>query len=125
MFMTRLTLLFGCIAALSGFPAQLHADPASTASVRELMQVSGAGELGAQAMAQMLPQLKAAARGTPDSFWDEVSGEIDADGLVPAEGAALVVLKRLDDAVADGDERESRPRPFSAGMPPLPKQDDE
>ncbi len=28
----------------------------------------------------------------------------DADGLVPAEGAAFVVLKRLDDAVANGDE---------------------
>ena len=28
----------------------------------------------------------------------------DADGLIPAEGAAFVVLKRLADAVADGDE---------------------
>ena len=28
----------------------------------------------------------------------------DADGLVPAEGAAFVVLKRLDDAVANGDD---------------------
>ncbi len=28
----------------------------------------------------------------------------DADGLLPAEGAAFVVLKRLADAVADGDE---------------------
>ncbi|SMF64143.1 beta-ketoacyl synthase N-terminal-like domain-containing protein [Pseudobacteriovorax antillogorgiicola] len=27
----------------------------------------------------------------------------DADGLIPAEGAAFVALKRLDDAIADGD----------------------
>lgn len=49
----------------------------------------------------------------------------DADGLVPAEGAAILVLRRLDDAIADGhhirchhggrpQQRRSRPRSVGA-----------
>lgn len=40
--------------------------------------------------------------------------------------AAIAVQKNTRDAaVADTEDRESRPRPFAAGMPPLPKRDED
>src|SRR5215831_6951697 len=51
-------------------------------SIRELMQLTGAGNLGRQMMDQMRPSLEKAFPTLPVTFWDEFMAEVKAEELV-------------------------------------------
>ena len=57
-------------------------DPKLSADIRKLLKVSGQGELGIQAMGQMIGSFKQAMPHVPAEFWDEFMKEVDADDLV-------------------------------------------
>ncbi len=58
------------------------AKSASRESVLELMNVTGAGQLGVQVMQNMLPQLKQMLPNSPQKFWDDLEGSFNPDELV-------------------------------------------
>ncbi len=75
---------WGLVALGSGRAlAQSAAKGASkTEDIRKLMQLSGAGDLGAQMAKQMIPALKQAAPGVPEAFWSQFAAKIKGDDLV-------------------------------------------
>ena len=54
----------------------LHSD------IRKMLKLSGQGELGIQAMKQILGSFKQAMPQVPDEFWDEFMKEAKADDLI-------------------------------------------
>lgn len=58
------------------------AEQATDNSIRELMALTGAGNLGVQVMQNMLPALKQLVPQAPESFWTEVSKEMNPDEIV-------------------------------------------
>ncbi len=62
-------------------PLFAHADQANPDLVKALMQKIGAGNVGKQAMEQMIPALKQMVPDAPESFWDDVLAEVNADEL--------------------------------------------
>ena len=62
------------------------APSAPEALARELMHVSGAGEMGKQMMVQMIPMLKQMQPDLPEDFWSEFVASVD-----PAEIEEFVV----------------------------------
>ena len=57
------------------------AEPASAQSIKHMMQMTGAGDIGMQMINQMLPALKNMAPDAPDSFWVDVMAEIDTNEI--------------------------------------------
>ena len=62
--------------------ANSYAAPATEKSIRELMTLTGAGNLGVQAMQNMLPAMKQLVPQAPESFWTDVMKEVDSDELI-------------------------------------------
>lgn len=58
------------------------AEPATEKSIRELMEVSGAGNMGIQIINGMMAPLKKAVPKAQDTFWDEFMKEVNADELI-------------------------------------------
>ena len=58
------------------------AAPATEKSVRELMEVTGAGDAGMQMLNGILPALKQMAPNAPDEFWEEFMAEVDPDSMI-------------------------------------------
>ena len=80
-------LTFGYLGgALSVAPAfaeaQVRTDPAKQADIQKLMNLTGAGNLGMQAMDQMILSMKGAMASVPEKFWTEFRKEVNADELV-------------------------------------------
>ena len=71
------TLLLGMAVAFGS-----HAAPASKESIEKLMQVTGAGNLGQQMLAQMLPAMQQMIPDAPPEFWQSVQQEINIDEMV-------------------------------------------
>ena len=67
------TLLFSSVA--------MSEEPATKESIKALLQLTGAGQLGVQAMNQMLPELKKMAPDAPESFWVDFMNGVDGDVL--------------------------------------------
>jgi hypothetical protein len=57
-------------------------DPAKQADIVRLMKLTGAGNIGLQAMDQMIISLKGAMTNVPEKFWTEFRKEVNADELV-------------------------------------------
>lgn len=68
--------------ALISFSSNTFATQASEESVKQLMHKTGAGELGVQAMNQMLPALKQMLPDAPEAFWDDYMAEFNPEDLV-------------------------------------------
>ncbi|GIU51892.1 hypothetical protein TUM4438_43060 [Shewanella sairae] len=75
-------LAFLPLVALITFSNVTFAEQASAESVKKLMQKTGAGELGIQAMKQMLPALKNIIPDAPESFWTDYMAEFNPEDLV-------------------------------------------
>ncbi|MDP5029121.1 MAG: DUF2059 domain-containing protein [Paraglaciecola sp.] len=58
------------------------AQPAKKASIEQLMQLTGAGDLSAQMMNQMLPAMQQMIPDAPPTFWDTFKQELDANELM-------------------------------------------
>jgi len=59
-----------------------YAENASVASVKELMDKTGTGEMAVQAMNQMLPMIKKMVPDAPEAFWAEFQKELNPNELV-------------------------------------------
>ena len=59
-----------------------YAEKASTGSVKNLLNKTGSGQMGIQAMNQMLPALKKMAPDAPEKFWQDFMAEVKPNDLV-------------------------------------------
>jgi hypothetical protein len=73
-------LLFGL--ALTVATCASHAEPAKEASVRQLIRVTGAGEMGKQMIDTMIPELRKMLPQAPEAFWTEFTASVDVNELV-------------------------------------------
>jgi len=58
------------------------AEPASTKSIKLLMERTGAGDIGVQMMNNMITALKKMIPDAPEKFWEDVTKEIDSDQII-------------------------------------------
>jgi uncharacterized protein len=63
-------------------PTICNAEPADRESIKELLTLTGAANLGEQMVAQMLPAMKQAMPNAPEEFWAEFKAEADVNELV-------------------------------------------
>lgn len=75
-------LSLGSVTTVHAQAAQTAADKAKAADIKKLMTLTGAGNLGIQAMGQMLQVLKQATPKVPEAFWAEFQKEVNPDELV-------------------------------------------
>jgi hypothetical protein len=59
-----------------------HADSPKEKDIRHLLQLTGAAQMGAQVMRQLLDTFKTTMPNVPASFWPELQNELNADELV-------------------------------------------
>lgn len=57
-------------------------DPATVATARELLEMSGGGKLGARVIEQIISSFKQKLPAVPDSIWDGLGKEMNGDELV-------------------------------------------
>ena len=76
----RNSLLIALITLL--FSIHAHAEKATSESIKELMNKTGSGEMGIQALNQMLPVLKQMAPDAPEKFWQDFMAEFDPGSLI-------------------------------------------
>jgi uncharacterized protein len=62
-------------------PTTNPSDPAKISDIHKLLQLSGAGKLGTQVAAQMIPALQKAIPNVPQEFWTEFQKDIHPDEL--------------------------------------------
>lgn len=78
----RITKYISLFTFLSLLSISAVAEQASAQSVKKLMDKTGAGNLSMQMMEQMIPALKNMLPNAPETFWEDVMKEIDADGII-------------------------------------------
>lgn len=71
--------------ALSAIAVQVGAaSPVTEKSVRELMTLTGSGDMGVQVIQNMIPAMKKMLPQVPESFWNEFMKEVNPDELISA-----------------------------------------
>ncbi len=75
-------LKVAAFSASIAFSSLATAETPSTESVRELMDKTGAGEMGMQVIQQMLPALQQMAPDAPAAFWQDFASSIDPNEMV-------------------------------------------
>ncbi len=75
-------LLLSLTFATFSMAEEAKTNNASVASVKELMDKTGTGEMAVQAMNQMLPVIKQMVPNASDEFWAEFMKEVNPDDLV-------------------------------------------
>lgn len=84
---SHLRLLVAICALAIGQGALAQSKPAAVDSAKrrdivKLMQLSGAGDMGAQVAQQMIPALKQSMADVPEEFWTQFAAKIKADALI-------------------------------------------
>lgn len=79
--------------------AQTPSTDTRSAKARQLLELSGAGTLGVQMMAQMLPALKQMAPQAPEAFWQEFMAEARPESLVDL--IVPIYVKHFEEAELD------------------------
>lgn len=74
-----ITILFAFL--LVSLPTA-YAETASPESVKNLLNKTGSGQMGIQAMKQMLPALKKMLPNAPEKFWQDFMAEVSPNDLV-------------------------------------------
>ncbi len=62
--------------------AQEESTRSKESAAREIIEMTGGGQMGIQVMEQMIPALKQALPDLPDSFWEEFMREVKPSELV-------------------------------------------
>jgi hypothetical protein len=75
-------VLFVALTVGSLWSTGAYSAPATEKSVKEMMEITGAADMGIQMMQGMLPQLKKMAPKVPESFWTELMKEVNTKELV-------------------------------------------
>jgi len=75
-------LIIGMIVSLLLTSLPAHSELASPESIKNLMEKTGAGDMGVQAMNQMLPALKKILPDASKQFWTDFMAEVSGDDLV-------------------------------------------
>ncbi len=75
-------LIIGIIVSLLLTSLPAHSELASPESIKNLMEKTGAGDMGVQAMNQMLPALKKILPDASKQFWTDFMAEVSGDDLV-------------------------------------------
>lgn len=71
--------------ALSAIAVQVGAaSPVTEKSVRELMTLTGSGDMGLQVIQNMIPAMKKMLPQVSESFWNEFMKEVNTDELISA-----------------------------------------
>ena len=71
--------------ALSTVAVQVGAaSPVTEKSVRELMTLTGSGDMGVQVIQNLMPAMKKMLPQVPESFWNEFVKEVNTDELINA-----------------------------------------
>ena len=71
--------------ALSAIAVQVGAaSPVTEKSVRELMTLTGSGDMGLQVIQNMIPAMKRMLPQVSESFWNEFMKEVNTDELISA-----------------------------------------
>lgn len=69
------------------------------AKVRQLLEVTGSGTIGAQILGQMLPAMKKLAPNAPETFWQEVMAEAKPETFVDL--MVPIYMKHFDEVDLD------------------------
>ena len=82
--MNRLVKSLCTLALLWAMAPSVQAQPSDTLNmrIREMMEVTGMGNLSLQVMQQMIPSMKQAYPQVPDKFWTEFMQSVDAEELM-------------------------------------------
>jgi hypothetical protein len=95
--LSALALLLVGSARVSGSDA--GSAEARLAKARQILELTGSGNLGVQIVAQTLPALRQMAPQAPESFWTEYMAEIKPEGFIDL--VAPVYAKHFEEAELD------------------------